>query len=113
MALTMYRGDTQAFDVTVTQGGSAYNLNNAAGLYFTARKEYGSPVVFQKSVGSGIAVTNAAGGLATITLSPADTSSITPTPVKMVVDLEVETTGGAIYTAYRGTLAVEPDITAR
>jgi len=113
MSLTMYRGNTKSFSVAVTQNGIAYDLDNAAGLYFTARKSPGAPVLFSKSIGDGITVTNAAGGLATITLDPADTSGLASFPVKLAVDLELETDAGAIHTAYYDTLTVEPDITVR
>lgn len=113
MALSMYRGNTKAFNVTVTQNGITYDLDNAAGLYFTARTDAGAEPLFSKSLSDGITITNAAGGLATITLAPADTAGLPSRPVTLKVDLELETDSGAIHTVYYGTLAVEPDITVR
>lgn len=114
--LKMFRGNSKDFAVTVTQSGIAYDLDNATALYFTARRDASSQVLFQKSLGDGITITNAAAGLALITVDPADTSDFPSQPIRLVVDLEMHLTGGAVKTVYPpegevGILEVLPDIT--
>ena len=116
--LTMKRGNTKRFTATVTQSGVAYDLDNAAGLWFTARRDPESPVLFAKSLGDGITITNAAAGTALITLAAADTEDLPSVAIQLEVDLEMETDTGEIHTVFppegeRGILVVEPDITVR
>lgn len=112
MLLTMYRGNTAKWDAAVTLGGAPVDLTGITGLWFTVKRSTDSAALFQKSIGSGITVTNAAGGLARITFSPADTTSLPPRQVPLEYDLEYES-GGEVYTLARGRLTVEPDITTR
>ncbi len=80
---------------------------------FTAKTSPGaSAVVFQKTVGQGIMVTDAAGGVGVIELVPGDTEALGARTVRLYFDLEVEI-AGAVYTVAAGRLVVEPDLTVR
>ena len=71
--LTMFRGNTMVFDFSITLGGNSVDLTGA-GIWFTAKTSPGaSNVVFQKAVGSGLTVTDAASGAGLIELVPAVT----------------------------------------
>ena len=110
--LTMFRGNTMVFDFAVTLGGNPVDLTGA-GIWFTAKTSpNASTVVFQKAVGSGITVTDAASGAGMIELVPGDTHGLGARTVRLYFDLEVEI-AGAVYTVAAGRLVVEPDLTDR
>jgi hypothetical protein len=93
-------------------GGNPVDLTGA-GIWFTAKASQGaSTVIFQKSVGSGITVTDAASGAGMIELVPGDTHGLGARTVRLYFDLEVEL-AGAVYTVAAGRLVVEPDLTVR
>jgi hypothetical protein len=72
----MFRGNTVVFDFSVTLGGNPVDLTGA-GLWFTAKTSPGATsVVFQKPIGAGITVTNAAEGAGLIQLEPGDTAGL-------------------------------------
>lgn len=84
---------------------------------FTAKRHIGdsnADAVFQKHSGVGgcIVATNAAGGLATITVDPADTADLDrrARPHELVYDLELRD-GANVYTLALGTLRVSSDVT--
>jgi hypothetical protein len=110
--LTMFRGNTMVFDFAVTLGGNPVALTSA-GVWFTAKTSPGAgTVVFQKAVGSGITVTDAASGAGMINLVPSDTQALGARTVPLYFDLEVAL-AGAVYTTAAGRLVVEPDVTVR
>jgi hypothetical protein len=109
--LTMRRGDTVKLNITVTRGGSAVDLTGAS-IWFTVKNAVtdADPGVFQKTVGSGIVVTNAAAGQAQITIANADTSAIVGSRT-LLYDIQVKEAGGDITTVANGTITVSPDVT--
>ena len=112
LQLTMFRGNTMVFDFAVTLGGNPVDLTGA-GIWFTTKTSPGaSAVVFQKTVGQGITVTNAASGAGVIELVPGDTEALGPRTLRLYFDLEVEI-AGAVHTVAAGRLVVEPDLTVR
>lgn len=113
--LTIFRGDTRRFAITVTRGGVAEDLAGAS-LWFTAKPsvedaDNGTDVI-QKSIGAGITVTDEPGGLATVEILPADTEDYTQRVDRtLVYDVQLETASGDIETIDTGTLVVKPDVT--
>jgi hypothetical protein len=84
-----------------------------AGIWFAAKTSPGAnTVIFQKSVGSGITVTDAACGAGMIELVPSDTQWVRVRTARLYFDMDVEA-AGAIYTVAAGRLVVEPDLTVR
>jgi hypothetical protein len=109
--LTAVRGDTNEYDVTVTRDGSALDLTGAT-LKFTAKRSMDDSdlqAVFQKTIGSGIVVTDEPGGLATLTVDPADTSSL-PAPRSFHYDLELTESDGRVTTVAIGQLRLSADV---
>ena len=105
--LTMTRGDERSLSIAVTDsGGSAYNLTGKR-LLFTARHK---ATTISKTTVSGITVTNAAGGLATVLLSPSDTSGFADRVV-LACDLQTDDNPASPVTLASGTITVLPDIT--
>lgn len=113
MKLTMYRGDSAVFNLAAKQSdGSALNLTTGT-LYFTVKsnsRQADVDALCQKSSGSGITVTDAAGGLFTVTLSPSDTVDAYA-PSYMLWDVQYVTSGGNVYTLAGGALLIKADIT--
>jgi len=113
MNLRMYRGDTAEFRVTAKDiDGNPLNLTGAS-AWFTAKLSTVDPdtsAVFQKSVGDGITVTDATGGIMMIRLAEDDTSSLSGKTV-LQYDVQVRDTSNGVWTVARGTLLVEADVT--
>lgn len=73
--IAIVQGDSFVITVTVTEGGVAKNLTDATIKWACARRG-SATVVLQKQTGAGVAITNAAGGIFTVTLTPADTAAL-------------------------------------
>ena len=129
--LNMIKGDTVIWNLTllrVTDAEAnpeitvAFDLT-AATIKFTAKYEQSdadADAVFQKTVGSGITITDATGGLVTVKLQPSDTSSIELCEgfVNLLFDMEVtfgatngEYVSGDVKTFPSGTIKVKASIT--
>lgn len=109
----MWRGDTQALDAAVTVGGVAANITGCS-LRFTAKRSLSdsdADAVFQKTTaGGGIVITNGPGGLCTITVGSADTSTLT-VPTLCYCDLQLVDTSNNVSTTAAGTLLIKVDVT--
>lgn len=109
----MYRGDTAAWDFTVTEpDGTAVDLTGASGIRFTAKdraSDADADAVITRTVGDGVTVTNAAGGIVRVQLEAADTSALSA-PLSLVYDLQLADASGGIYTVAAGRLEIKPDI---
>lgn len=110
--IAIVRGDTAVLDVAITRSGSPVDLTGAT-LWFTAKRAKSDPdavAVIAKSTASGITVTSASGGTATITIDPDDTSDLT-SATALVFDVQLKESGGRITTVDSGTLRVTLDVT--
>jgi hypothetical protein len=114
-ALTeMRRGDTPAWDLAVVQDdGSPLDLSGWT-IYFTAKRTITDPDpgVFQLTNGSGVTITDAAGGLATIQPRRADTSTILDEP-RLIWDVQLSKAGAPdqTFTVISGELLIRRDVT--
>jgi hypothetical protein len=114
--LEITRGDTRRYQVTVTdEAGLPVNLSGAS-IYFTVRKKLASSVddadaVFQKAVGTGITISDAAGGVIALVIDPADTRNFPK--VVLLYDLQVITAAGDTITPAMGEFAINADVTRR
>jgi hypothetical protein len=112
--LTMTRGDTRVFTVSLTDAdGVALDLTGLT-ITFTAKRRYSDlddDAVLQKTSGAGIEVLDAEAGTATITIDPEDTADLElETLPTLAWDLQVEN-GGDVRTPLQGQLAIRPDVT--
>lgn len=110
--LTMRRGDTPIWDLAVTENGSPFPLSGAT-LYFTAKVSLddADPGLFQLTNGSGISITDAAGGLATIQPRRGDTNTLTA-DWNGFWDVQVSIAGSSeTHTVLSGTLIIARDVT--
>lgn len=112
-ALEITRGDTTTLNVSCFQTDGVTPLNiTGYTLWFTAKYVVADadPGVFQKTTtAGGITITNAAGGIATVSLVPTDTSSLAG--VVLLWDLQGKDPSGNITTLASGTLTITADIT--
>lgn len=113
--LNMVRGSTLSFDfsVTNTATGLAENLTGGT-LKFTAKWDFtdvDGSAVFQKTIGSGITVTNAAGGLANVTIAASDTTSLPATIVNLNYDLKYTDASSNVWPILYGLLTIVPNVT--
>ena len=107
------RGDTVEFSASITLGGVALNITGAS-LWFTAKKQFidaDEDAVFQKTIGDGITVTNAASGLITIAIDPEDTEELSNVKTQLQYDLQMKDSEDKVYTVASGTLVVNPGVT--
>src|SRR5512136_2445520 len=94
--MTMTRGDTPVFPFSVYTTVGAYNITGCS-FWFTAKRKVSdldAQAIFQKTEGSGITITNGAGGLAEITLLEADTKSLANARTTLLYDLQMKTAAG-------------------
>lgn len=105
------RGDTRVLDLTATTPADLpYNLTGVD-LSFTVKRGFDdddADAVITKTVGSGISLTDAAGGMASITLDAADTSGLRP-GAPLVYDIQA-IDNDEVVTLDSGELRVMPDV---
>jgi len=87
--------------VTVTRGGAALNLTGASIRYYAA-----TPTALSKTVGSGITVINAAGGIFKITFAASDLSGITAA-TRVAHECAIKPSGEDILPLFEGELFIE------
>lgn len=80
----------------------------------TAKYKYSdadADAVFQKLSGTGITVSTATNGTATVSIDSTDTEHLPPAVTKLVWDVQMDNNPGDPITLERGTLTVYPDVT--
>lgn len=103
--LTMMRGDSRTFTITLTDSaGDPYDLTGAS-LWFTVGN------LVEKTVGDGITVETPANGVATIDFVPADTESVSDVRRAYRYDVQVKLSDGTVKTPIRGLFVITPDVT--
>lgn len=112
--LDMFRGDTAAWDVLVTRNGSPTDLAGGV-LTFSARRNYASPILFQRTSAPGDGVTfalqsGATLGQATVELHAADTTQLSNQLETLVYDVHFRSASGDEWTVAWGNLTVNPSV---
>lgn len=107
MPLSMTSNKTALFSIAVVQPDGVTPVNvTGMDIFFHA----GLSPVLTKHVGAGITVTNAAQGLATLQIDPADTSAL-PANITTTVNCELTLQNGTEnIEIYRTTLVIYPDV---
>lgn len=104
--LTMTRGDSREFSVTVSDAaGDPYDLTDAT-ISFTVDDLFDA-----KTVGAGITVTAPETGVAVITIDPADTEDAPDRRTAYDYDVQIILADGRVKTPLRGLFIVLPDVT--
>jgi hypothetical protein len=111
--LKTYRGDTRTFSLTVKRQNLPVDLGGCL-LTFTAKRaiaDADAAAVVQKAIGSGLTVTDEAGGLAEFTVESADTDGLTTVPVTLEWDVQLVEADGTVTTVARGQWQILADVT--
>jgi hypothetical protein len=116
-SLEIIQGNTVRLDAVITvDGGTAADLTGCS-LWFTVkekRSDSDDDAIIQKKSppGSGITITDAAGGTARITLTPEDTAELNPNR-QYFFDVKIKTPTDDVYTpdGLYGTIRVVPWVT--
>ena len=107
MSLTVYTGDDEIYTVQVTKDGSALDLTGMLAATFlikTSVDDADSAALITKTLGTGIAVVNAAGGVLTVTLDAADT--VLRGNMSLACALKLKDALGKTHTVYNGPLDI-------
>lgn len=110
--LSMTRGDTGVFQVTLTDSAGDPLVLTDRELTFTVKRRLSDSdddALIQKTVGEGIVVSEDEPGVATITIDPVDTSGIANGP-SLYWDIQVQADDD-VRTPLSGRLIVIPDAT--
>lgn len=103
--LAMIRGDTNEFELTLTDNaGDPFDLTDAD-ITMTVGD------LFTKTIGSGITVSAPLTGVASIVVGPEDTEGAPDVRVAYSYDVQVTLADGRIKTPVRGRFVVVPDVT--
>ena len=100
--LSMFRGDDRVLTVTASEPLTGLELR------FTARRQWNTRVLIEKSTDSGITLGDP-DTTALITIDSEDTADLTPGALHW--DIQVTDTEGEVHTVAAGRLAIKPDIT--
>jgi hypothetical protein len=108
---TRYRGETMEYDLAITLSGAALPISSLTEIWFTAKltDNAADPGVFQKTkTAGGIVATDDPGGIARVTIAPADTSSLENITV-LFCDVKTKETAASRETVeLRGKLTIRP-----
>lgn len=103
--LKMHAGDTKTIDITFQDDTVPVNITGAT-ITFVVAHSPGSPAVLTKATGgAGIVITNGVGGVARVTLSPADTATLKGL---YYYEAECVESGGTEWTGLYGCLTILP-----
>lgn len=109
--LTLTFGTRRILDVAVTDdAGDAVDITDSD-IYLTVKPDWLSSdtdAVISKSVGDGIAITDAAGGLAEATIDENDWTLIANEPLRYVYGLTERDSSDRVWRLDTGTLLVAP-----
>lgn len=109
--LTVIRGDTAVYRCTVTIDGVPADLTGHS-IFFTLKPSLTTTdanKTFQKSIGSGVTVTNAAAGEFEVKLLAADLKPLTPGKT-YYWDIQIIQPDGSVNTPLIGNFFVSPDV---
>lgn len=102
------QGDTFRSSITLEdQNGSAIDLTGAA-VEFAFARSPGSTPAFKYTTSEHIDLSEAAGGIITITIPPAETAKWSQR--RYVYEVTVTYASGVVTTLFMGRLDVEPDV---
>lgn len=77
MSVNIIRGETKTLDLSIIDGAGAAVDITGASIYMTVATDTGeTPLIEKATGGSGITITDAAGGLAEVVIDAADTATL-------------------------------------
>ena len=112
--LSMVRGDTKRWIATVRNADGTVKTDiSGCSFWFTAKVLYttADPGVFQKTLGTGIALIGGSPGSLLITLLNADTVGLVNEDQILHYDFQMKDASGNLDTLTFGNLFVSPEVT--
>ncbi len=110
--LTIVRSDDETLDILVTDQdtGAAINLTGATLKWMAKRRRNDADVdaLISKAIGTGITVTNAAGGVAEVAITAANTNAIVPGAYYW--ELQSVDAAAKTHTLAGGRIVILPDL---
>jgi hypothetical protein len=101
----LYAGDNASLNYAITdESNNPLNLTGSSLVYIIAANEGGAAIVTKSTANGGISVTNAAGGLLTVSLASADTASLSGVLWQQLVMTDANS---AVTTLSTGTITFE------
>lgn len=114
-SVTMARGDDEVLEGTIYQDDGVTEEDITGwDLWFTGKLLITSgdvDAVFQKTIGDGITVTDAANGAYEIAIDAADTDGFAASDTTIQCDLQAKDTLGKVKTLLTGRITVKPEVT--
>ena len=112
--LEMFRGDNKTINLRFTKGGVVQDITNWM-IFFTAKRyisDTDAQAIMRKNniSMSDVLITNGSQGLATVSIFPADTSSLEYSELALTCDVQARDTSGKVSTT-GFNLIVLPDVT--
>lgn len=111
--LRINRGTTYAIDLVYKVGGVATTLVGATVRFTMKTAEYDADTDDSTSSVTKNITSGTSGGLATITINPADTSTLTPGTYYYDIKVDVDSDGATVYKVDEGTVILDGSPTNR
>jgi hypothetical protein len=112
--LTMYRGDTLAFRLILSDQGTPVDLTGGY-LWWTVKDDINDPdadAIFRKELGNGITIPYPTLGQVLVTLDPSETIALQQEEAKSYYwDLQYQDNDGIVHTVFIGKLTILLDVT--
>ncbi len=113
--LQMFRGDDKTIDLHFTKNGVAQDISNWM-IFFTAKRKLAdtdAQAIMRKNniTMSDVTITNGPQGLATVSIAPADTSSLEDSELALTCDVQARDANGIVSTTGYINLIILPDVT--
>ena len=106
--LLMVRGDTYEMELHLKD---EIDVTTITAIYLTVKRAArdDEPIILQKSINDGIAITDADKGIVHIRIAPEDTAKAKPG--NYVYDVQYNLSGRDKYTLLGGAFVLKPDVT--
>lgn len=112
--LSMTRGDTKSFTITLTDDDGLPLDVTGMSLIFTVKRsrfDADADAVISKEVDDGIVVDDPTTGEAVLTIEPGDTSGLAARTHRLFYDVQVVDGAGVVITPLSDILEIQPDVT--
>jgi hypothetical protein len=110
-AIELKRGKPRSYTLHFTLAGAPQNIAGKS-IRLTVRHRHSDvAVTIEKTIGAGITVLDAPGGIARVDFAGADTAAMDPKAQAFIYDVQVATSGTDPVITEEGTLVVTPAVT--
>lgn len=105
---SMFAGDDLTLTVTVKEtDGTATTITSAAISWKASKSNSKTAAITKSTAAGGVTITNGAGGIFTVSLDPADTTSLEG---DYIHEAQITFSNGDVRTVLRGVMTIEPEL---